>query len=187
MKELNSISNSNIQEFLEVLKLRFNNNKNRHQDIDWNKVYERIENKKDKLWFLYQMETTGGEPDVIGFDENTNEYLFCDCSKESPKGRRSLCYDNEALEARKKFKPENSAMNMAKEMGISILTEEEYRNLQLLGDFDTTTSSWIMTPSKIRSLGGAIFGDYRYGNVFIYHNGADSYYGSRGFRGILRV
>ena len=160
---------------------------NHHIGIDWNKVQTKIDAKPSKLFSLIQMEITGGEPDVIGYDDKNDEYIFCDCSIESPKGRRSICYDNEALESRKKFKPENSAINMAKAMGIKILDEDEYRTLQKLGNFDNTTSSWIMTPADIRILGGAIFGDYRYGKVFIYHNVADSYYSSRGFRGILRV
>lgn len=170
-----------------ILEKRFKANMNRHNDIEWEKVKERLITNLSKLSSLQKMEDTGGDPDVIGYDEKQDEYLFCDCSKESPKGRRSICYDNEALEARKKFKPENSAMNMAEAMGIKVLDEEEYQALQKLGNFDNTTSSWIMTPSDIRKLGGAIFGDYRYGKVFIYHNGADSYYGSRGFRGLLRL
>lgn len=159
----------------------------RHEGLDWNQIQQKLEANPMKLWSLHEMEKTEGEPDVIGFDEKTGEYLFCDCSKESPKGRRSLCYDREALEARKKHKPENSAMDMAKEMGIEILTEEQYRELQKLEPFDTKTSSWIKTPADIRERGGALFCDYRYGHVFVYHNGADSYYSSRGFRGLLKV
>lgn len=174
-------------EFITLLKERFEKNRHRHEEMDWEQIQEKIEANPDKLWSLFIMEQTGGETDVIGFDEATGEYLFCDCSKESPKGRRSLCYDREALESRKKHKPENSAMDMAKEMGIELLTEEQYRKLQELEHFDTKTSSWIFTPEEIRRQGGALFCDYRYGHVFVYHNGAESYYSSRGFRGLLRV
>lgn len=175
------------EELFNVLKERFEKNMHRHEGLDWNQIQQKLEANPMKLWSLHEMEKTEGEPDVIGFDEKTGEYLFCDCSKESPKGRRSLCYDREALEARKKHKPENSAMDMAKEMGIEILTEEQYRELQKLEPFDTKTSSWIKTPADIRERGGALFCDYRYGHVFVYHNGADSYYSSRGFRGLLKV
>lgn len=157
---------------------------NRHEGII---VQKKLEASPEKLWSLHEMESTGGEPDVVGYDNATGEYIFYDCSAESPKGRRSICYDHAALEARKQHKPENSAINMAADMGIEILTEEQYRELQKLGNFDMKTSSWIKTPAEIRKLGGAIFADYRYGQVFVYHNGADSYYGARGFRGSLKV
>ena len=172
---------------LSILKQRFEKNMHRHKELDWSKIQAKLEESPTKLWSLDQMEETEGEPDVIGYDVDTDEYIFCDCSKESPKGRRSVCYDHEALEARKKFKPENSAVNMATEMGIELLTEEEYQALQRLETVDTKTSSWLATPKEVRSLGGAIFGDWRFGRVFIYHNGAESYYGARGFRGKLRV
>lgn len=175
------------EDLLKVLKERFENNMHRHEGIEWNQVLERLESNPKKLWSLYEMERTEGEPDVVSFNEKTGEFIFCDCSKESPKGRRSVCYDREALESRKKHKPETSAMDMAKEMGIEILTEEQYRSLQQLETFDMKTSSWIQTPADIRERGGALFCDYRYGHVFVYHNGADSYYGSRGLRGLLRV
>ncbi len=175
------------EQLLNLLKARFEMNMNRHEGIEWEKVQAKLEQNPEKLWSLNEMEQTGGEPDVIGYDEETGEYIFCDCVKESPKGRRSVCYDRAALEARKKHKPENSAMDMAAEMGIELLTEEQYRTLQEFGPFDTKTSSWIKTPDDIREKGGALFCDYRYGHVFVYHNGADSYYGARGFRGILRV
>jgi hypothetical protein len=174
-------------ELIAIVKARFEKNKSRHKDLDWDKVQEKLEIHPEKLWSLNEMENTGGEPDVVALDEKTGEYLFCDCASESPKGRRSLCYDREALDSRKEFKPENSAIDLASEMGIEILTEEEYRELQQLGKFDTKTSSWILTPSDIRKLGGAIFADFRYNTVFIYHNGASSYYAVRGFRGKLRV
>ncbi|MCB0702695.1 MAG: DUF4256 domain-containing protein [Candidatus Kapaibacterium sp.] len=174
-------------ELVEILKERFENNKNRHEGIKWEEVLSKLESNPDKLWSLNEMELSGGEPDVVGFDSKTGEYIFFDCSAESPKGRRSVCYDHKALEARKKFPPENSAINMAAEMGVEILDENQYRKLQNLGEFDTKTSSWIKTPDKIRDLGGAIFADYRFGTVFVYHNGADSYYAARGFRGSVRV
>ncbi|MDF2588678.1 MAG: hypothetical protein K0S41_2519 [Anaerocolumna sp.] len=174
-------------ELLNVLKGRFEKNKNRHISIEWDKVQSKLESSIEKLWSLNEMERTGGEPDVVGFDETTGEYIFIDCSAESPKGRRSFCYDRKALDSRKEHKPENSAMDMAETMGVEILTEEEYRDLQKLGNFDMKTSSWIKTPLEIRELGGAIFADFRYNHTFIYHNGADSYYGARGFRGSLRV
>lgn len=172
---------------LETLKARFEENMTRHKGIQWPKVQARLEANPEKLWSLGEMERTGGEPDVVGHDKKTDEYLFFDCAKESPGGRRSVCYDREALEARKKHKPENSAVQMATDMGAELLTVEQYRNLQELGPFDTKTSSWLQTPSDIRKLGGAIFGDFRYGTVFVYHNGADSYYAARGFRCSLRV
>jgi len=175
------------QELLATLKERFNKNLNRHQSIDWAKVQTKLEANPKKLWVLDEMEITGGEPDVVGFDEKTGEYIFYDCAAETPKNRRSICYDHEALEARKEHKPANSAINMATEMGIEILSETEYRELQKLGKFDTKTSSWIKTPAEIRKLGGALFCDYRYGTVFVYHNGAESYYAARGFRGSLRI
>ncbi|WP_053363344.1 DUF4256 domain-containing protein [Bacillus sp. FJAT-27251] len=174
-------------ELLTALKTRFEKNMHRHEGLEWAKVQAKLEANPDKLWSLDEMEATGGEPDVVGYDQQMDEYIFYDCSAESPKGRRSVCYDREALEARKKHKPENSAMDMAASMGIDILTEEQYRELQKLGPFDQKTSSWIQTPSDIRKLGGALFCDYRFGHVFVYHNGADSYYGARGFRGSLRV
>lgn len=172
---------------LNTLKARFDINMNRHESLEWAKVQAKLEANLDKMWSLYEMERTGGEPDVVGYDEQKDEYIFYDCAPESPKGRRSICYDRAALEARKKHKPENSAKDMASDMGIKLLTEEEYRSLQKLGTFDLKTSSWIQTPADIRERGGALFCDYRYGHVFVYHNGADSYYGSRGFRGSLKV
>lgn len=172
---------------LSVLKSRFEKNMKRHKGIEWAKVQAKLENHPEKLWSLHEMESTGGEPDVVGFDKKTTEYIFYDCSAESPNGRRSFCYDNEALKSRKEHKPTNNAMDMAAAMGIELLTEEQYRELQKLGSFDTKTSSWLKTPDEIRKLGGAIFADFRYGNVFIYHNGAESYYAARGFRGLLKV
>jgi hypothetical protein len=175
------------EELLSVLQTRFEENMTRHKGLEWAKVQERLEAKPAKLRSLNEMETTGGEPDVVGYDKKTDEYIFYDCSAESPEGRRSLCYDHEALESRKEHKPKDSVVNMAASMGIDLLTEEQYRELQKLGHFDTKTSSWIVTPADIRKLGGAIFADFRYGHVFIYHNGAESYYATRGFRGSLRV
>jgi hypothetical protein len=175
------------EELLRALKTRFEKNMNRHKGLEWAKVQAKLEANTEKLWALNEMERTGGEPDVVGYDKKTGEYIFYDCSAESPKGRRSVCYDREGLESRKEHKPENSAIDMAAAMGIQILTEEEYRDLQKLGNFDAKTSSWLRTPSDIRKLGGAIFADFRYGNVFVYHNGAQSYYGVRAFRGSLRV
>ncbi|HHZ01109.1 MAG TPA: DUF4256 domain-containing protein [Sedimentibacter sp.] len=175
------------EEIIKILKDRFEKNMSRHKDLDWDKIQVKLKANPEKLWSLNEMEKTGGEPDVIAYDENTDEYIFFDCSPESPVGRRNVCYDNEALESRKQNKPENSAINMAHEMGIEILTEEQYRELQKLGSFDLKTSSWIKTPDKIRKLGGALFCDRRYDTVFVYHNGAESYYGARGFRGSLRV
>ncbi|MBH1940254.1 DUF4256 domain-containing protein [Mobilitalea sibirica] len=177
---------SNI-ELLNILKIRFEKNMNRHKGLEWVNVQAKLEANTDKLWSLNEMEMTGGEPDVVNYDEVTGEYIFYDCSVESPKGRRSICYDPKALESRKENKPKDSAIGMASAMGIELLTEEQYRELQKLGNFDMKTSSWLKTPPHIRKLGGAIFGDFRYGNVFIYHNGAESYYGARGFRGSLRV
>ncbi|MEY8350967.1 DUF4256 domain-containing protein [Bacillus cereus] len=175
------------EELLEVLKARFEKNMNRHQDLEWAKVQAKLDADTEKLWSLNEMERTGGEPDVVGHDKKKDEYIFYDCSAESPKGRRSVCYDLEALESRKKHKPENNAIDMATDMGIELLTEEQYRALQKLGDFDMKTSSWVQTPSDIRERGGALFCDYRFGHVFVYHNGAESYYAARGFRGSLRV
>lgn len=175
------------QGLLSVLKTRFEKNSQRHKGLDWAKVQTRLEANPGKLWSLDEMENTGGEPDVVGFDKKTGEYIFYDCAAESPAGRRSVCYDHEALEKRKENKPKNSAMGMAADMGIELLTEEKYRELQQLGKIDTKTSSWIVTPPAIRKLGGALFADYRYGTIFVYHNGAESYYAARGFRGSLRV
>ncbi len=175
------------KELIGILKTRFEKNKNRHTGIEWAGVQAKLEADTEKLSSLNEMEITGGEPDVVAYDKNTDEYIFFDCAAESPKGRRSVCYDHEALEARKKHKPGNSAVEMAKDMGIELLDEEQYRELQKLGKFDTKTSSWIKTPANIRRLGGAIFADFRYGTIFIYHNGAESYYAARGFRGALRV
>ena len=182
-----ALSHEQREEQLRTLKARFGRNMNRHEGLEWAKVQARLEANPEKLWSLHEMESTGGEPDVVGHDKETGEYIFYDCAAESPKGRRSLCYDRAALESRKKYKPENSAMEMAAAMGIELLTEEQYRELQKLGDFDTKTSSWLRTPADIRELGGAIFGDFRYAHVFVYHNGAESYYAARGFRGALRV
>ena len=175
------------KELLRTLKARFDKNMNRHKGLEWADVQAKVEASTEKLWSLNEMEGTGGEPDVVGYDKKTGEYIFYDCSDESPRGRRSVCYDREALDSRKEFKPEDTAMDMAAAMGIEVLTEEQYRELQTLGRFDTKTSSWLKTPSEIRKLGGAIFGDRRYNHVFVYHNGAPSYYGARGFRGSLRV
>jgi hypothetical protein len=175
------------EELLKTLKLRFEKNMNRHKGLEWDKVHSKLQANTEKLYSLNEMEITGGEPDVVGQDKKTSEYIFYDCSAESPKDRRSLCYDHEALEKRKEHKPADSAINMAADMGIELLTEEQYRDLQQLGNFDTKTSSWIKTPMEIRKLGGAVFCDRRYDHVFTYHNGADSYYAARGFRGSLRV
>ncbi|WP_405098690.1 DUF4256 domain-containing protein [Oceanobacillus sp. FSL H7-0719] len=183
----NDLTNEEQETLLQTLSARFEKNMHRHETLEWKKVEARLMASPDKLWSLSEMERTEGEPDVVGYDAETEHFLFFDCSKESPKGRRSICYDRQALEARKKHKPENSAMDMAAEMGIEMLTEEEYRALQELEKFDMKTSTWVKTPKDIRERGGAIFCDYRYGHVFVYHNGADSYYGSRGFRGVLRV
>lgn len=175
------------EELLKALKTRFEKNMNRHQGLGWAQVQAKLEAQAEKLWSLSEMERTGGEPDVIGHDKKTGEYIFYDCSAESPKDRRSLCYDREALESRKEHKPANNAMDVAAAMGIELLSEEQYRALQKLGNFDTKTSSWVQTPSAIRKLGGALFCDRRYDTVFLYHNGAESYYAARGFRGSLRV
>jgi hypothetical protein len=181
------LSAAQREALLSTLKARFEKHLKRHEGLDWAKVQARLEANSDKLWSLNEMENTGGEPDVIGHDEKTGEYIFYDCSAESPNGRRSICYDREALDARKEHKPKTSAMDMAAAMGVELLTEDDYRALQKLGEFDTKTSSWIITPPEIRKLGGALFMDRRYDHVFVYHNGADSYYAARGFRGSLRV
>ena len=181
------LSASQKDELLNILKARFEKNKSRHKAIEWAMVQVKLVAAKEKLWSLNEMELSGGEPDVVGYDKKTSEYIFYDCASESPKGRRSICYDHEALESRKENKPANSAVGMAADMGIELLTEAQYRELQQLGHFDTKTSSWVKTPVDIRKLGGAIFCDYRYGTVFVYHNGAESYYAARAFRGSLRV
>jgi hypothetical protein len=191
MKTTNSstkkLSPQQREELLRALKARFEKHMNRHKGLEWAKVQAKLEANAEKLWSLHEMERTGGEPDVVGHDKKTGEYIFYDCSAESPKGRRSLCYDREALDSRKEFKPEDNAMDMAAGMGVDLLTEEQYRELQKLGNFDLKTSSWVKTPSDIRKLGGALFADRRYDTVFVYHNGAPSYYAARGFRGSLRV
>jgi hypothetical protein len=182
-----NLSPQQREELLRTLKTRFEKNRNRHISIVWDKVQAKLEGNPEKLWSLSEMEETGGEPDVVGEDKKTGAYIFNDCSSESPKGRRSICYDREGLESRKENKPVSSAMDMADDMGIELLTEDQYRDLQKLGNFDMKTSSWIRTPADIRKLGGALFADFRYNHVFIYHNGAESYYAARGFRGSLRV
>ena len=193
MSKINSakkkLSAKQSEELFSVLKVRFEKNTSRHKDIEWTKVQAKLEAKasSEKLWSLHEMERTGGEPDVVGYDKKTGEYIFFDCSAESPGGRRSFCYDREALESRNENKPKNNTLDMAAAMGIEILTEESYRELQKLGQFDTKTSSWVKTPAEIRKLGGAIFCDFRYDRVFVYRNGAESYYAARGFRGLLRV
>lgn len=187
MKSNSELSTKQQAEIIAVLKARFEKNLNRHNGIEWTKLQAALEANVEKLWSLNEMEITGGEPDVVGFDKNLGEYIFFDCSPETPKGRRSVCYDREGLESRKEHKPENNAVDMAAAMGVEILSEDEYRQLQKLGKFDTKTSSWIKTPAEIRELGGALFCDCRYNNVFTYHNGAESYYGVRGFRASLRV
>jgi hypothetical protein len=187
MSNIYELSPKQREELLDALKARFEENMIRHKDRKWVDVLAKLEVNPEKLWSLNEMERTGGEPDVVGSDHNTGEYIFVDCSAESPKDRRNVCYDRKALESRKEFKPKDTAMDMANAMGIEILAEEQYRELQELGDFDTKTSSWLKTPPEIRKLGGAIFADRRYDHVFVYHNGADSYYGVRGFRGLLRV
>ena len=181
------LSSNQREELFRTIKIRFQKNMNRHKGIEWSMVQVKLESNPEKLWSLHEMETTGGEPDVVGYDKKTSEYIFYDCSLESPAGRRSFCYDREALESRKEHKPKNNAVGMATEMGIEILTEEQYRELQKLGSFDTKTSSWVKTPPEIRKPGGALFCDFRFGTVFVYHNGAESYYAGRGFRGSLRV
>jgi hypothetical protein len=187
MTNKKKLSSAQREELLKTLKARFEKNMNRHKGLEWAKVQAKLEADTEKLWSLNEMERTGGEPDVVGRDKKTGEYVFYDCSAESPKGRRRVCYDREALEFRKEHKPKDSAIDMATEMGIELLTEEQYRELQKLGEFDTKTSSWVKTPSDIRKLGGALFCDRRYDHVFVYHNGAESYYGARAFRGSLRV
>ena len=189
MANKKGLSPAQRQELVSILKARFEKNMNRHKGLEWTKVQARLDLPAggEKLWSLHEMERTGGEPDVVGFDKKTGEYIFYDCSAESPAGRRSICYDHAALESRKEHKPKNSAVGMAAEMGIEILTEEQYRDLQKLGQFDSKTSSWVKTPSEIRKLGGAVFADLRYNQVFVYHNGAESYYAVRGFRGSLKV
>jgi hypothetical protein len=182
-----TITKRQSEEILTVLKARFEKIMNRHKGLEWAKVQAKLEANAEQLWSLHEMERTGGEPDVVGHDKKTGEYIFYDCSAESPNGRRSLCYDREALESRKENKPEDSAMNLASAMGIELLTEQQYRELQKLENFDTKTSSWVKTPSDIRKLGGALFCDRRYNTVFVYHNGAESYYAARAFRGLLRV
>lgn len=175
------------EELLRTLETRFEKNRNRHIGLEWAKVQAKLQANSEKLRTLSEMERTGGEPDVVGYDNATGEYIFYDCSAESPKGRRSLCYDHEALESRKENKPENNVIDMAAAMGVALLTEDDYRYLQKLGNYDSKTSSWLKTPPEIRKLGGAIFADFRYGNVFVYHNGAESYYSARGFRGSIRI
>jgi hypothetical protein len=185
-----NLSSDQQEELIRILKARFGKNMNRHEVLEWAKLLAKLEanSKLDaKLWSLYEMERTGGEPDVVGLDKKTGEYIFYDCSAESPKGRRSVCYDRAGLESRKEYKPENNAVDMADAMGIEVLTEEQYRELQKFGNFDTKSSSWVKTPAEIRKLGGALFCDRRYNHVFVYHNSAESYYGVRGFRGLLRV
>ncbi|MRX40026.1 DUF4256 family protein [Flavobacterium sp. LC2016-23] len=183
----NKLSPDQQEAILHILQKRFEENTQRHEGLEWDKIQTKLQASPEKLGSLDEMERTEGEPDVIGYDKKTDEYIFVDCAAESPKGRRSICYDQEALEKRKENKPKDSAMNMAEEMGIEILTEAQYRELQQLGKFDTKTSSWIKTPADIRKLGGALFSDFRYNTVFVYHNGADSYYAARGFRGMLKV
>jgi len=186
-KDKKQLSAKEREELLGILKARFDKNMHRHQGFEWDKIQTRLEADPEKLWSLLQMEETGGEPDVVGHDQKTGEYIFYDCSAESPKGRRSLCYDRAALDSRKAHKPENSVVDMAGEMGIELLTEEQYTYLQQFGNFDTKTSSWVKTPTDVRKLGGAIFCDRRFGRIFTYHNGAESYYGARAFRGLLQV
>lgn len=185
--EKRELSLDQREELLKTLQTRFEKNRNRHPGIEWDEIQANLEANAEKLWSLNEMEMTGGEPDIVAFDHAAGEYLFYDCSAESPKGRRSVCYDREGLESRKEHRPENNAVDMAAAMGIELLTEEQYRKLQKLGSFDTKTSSWVRTPPDIRKLGGALFCDRRYDTVFVYHNGAESYYAARGFRGLLRV
>jgi len=187
MKNRKELSPEQREELIKTLKVRFEKNKSRHTGLEWANVQSKLEADADKLWSLGEMERTGGEPDVIAYDNRMDEYIFYDCSAETPKGRRSVCYDREALESRKEYKPENNAIDMAASMGIELLTEKQYRELQTFGKFDTKTSSWVKTPAEIRKLGGAIFCDRRYDHIFTYHNGAESYYAVRGFRGLLRV
>lgn len=181
------LSSDEHNALMQILQTRFEKNKHRHLDVDWSKVKLRLDAQPEKMWSLNEMEKTGGEPDVVAIDTTTNEIVFFDCAAESPKDRRSLCYDRDALKARKEFKPENNVIDMAKAMGIELMNEKQYRELQELGQFDTKTSSWIKTPDSIRKLGGALFADFRYNTTFIYHNGAQSYYAARGFRGVLKV
>ena len=187
LKAKPELSPKQREELLGILKARFEKNRNRHDELEWSGVKARLEANSKALWSLNEMETTGGEPDVVGHDKNTGEFIFFDCSAQSPKGRTNVCYDREALDARKEHKPKDSALDMAAAMGVEILTEAQYRELQKLGEFDTKSSSWVKTPADIRKLGGSLFCDRRFGHVFVYHNGAESYYGSRGFRGWLRV
>jgi len=192
METKKELTQAQQEELLSVLKARFMKNMNRHKGLEWVEILAKLEvypdnNREEKLWSLNEMERTGGEPDVVAFEKKTGEYIFYDCSAESPKDRRSMCYDRQALESRKAHKPKNSVVDMAATMGIELLTEEKYRDLQQLGGFDTKTSNWVKTPPEIRKLGGAIFCDFRYGQVFTYHNGAESYYAARGFRGSLRI
>jgi len=187
MKNTKELSPDQVIELIGILKVRFEKNMNRHKGLEWDKLPAKLEENTKKMWSLNEMERTGGEPDVVGYNKQTDEYIFYDCSPESPIGRRSICYDREGQESRKEHKPESNAMDMAAAMGIELLTEEQYRELQKLGDFDTKTSSWIKTPSEIRKPGGALFCDRRYNHVFVYHNGAESYYAARGFRGSLRL
>jgi hypothetical protein len=187
MENTKELSAEQIDVLLKTLKTRFEKNINRHEDIEWNDILTRLKTNTEKLWSLNEMEKTGGEPDVVGYDETTNEYIFYDCSTESPTGRRSLCYDHEGLESRKENKPENNAIDMAKTMGVELLTEEQYRELQQLGDFDTKTSSWLKTPAEIRKLGGALFAEFRYNTIFVFHNSTPSYYNVRGFRSSFKI
>jgi len=184
---MKKLSSEQQEELIKILKIRFEKNPNRHENIKWENVQKKLESNPEKLWSLHEMERTEGEPDVVGYDKKTDEYLFVDCSAESPKGRRSLCYDRKALDSRKENKPANSAIDLASEIGIEILDEEQYRELQTFGNFDLKTSSWVKTPDEIRNLGGAVFCDKRYNTIFLYHNGAESYYAARGFRGSLKV
>ena len=187
MKSNQKLAHKEAEELIRTLKSRFEKNMNRHKGLEWSEVRAKLERSAEKLWSLNEMDTTGGEPDIVGQDKKTGEYIFYDCSSETPKGRRSFCYDREALQSRKENKPANSAIDVAADMGIEILSEEQYRELQTLGNFDTKTSSWVQTPDNIRKLGGALFCDRRYDTVFVYHNGAESYYAARGFRGWLKV
>ncbi len=187
MPQKKQLSEKETIELLDILQQRFEKNKSRHENLEWTKIEAKLNSNPSKLWSLYQMENSGGEPDVVDYDEKTDEYIFFDCSAESPKGRRSFCYDRKALDARKEHKPQNDVITAAKEMGIELFSEEQYRYLQSLGKFDLKTSSWIKTPKDIRELGGALFCDRRYNTVFVYHNGADSYYAARAFRGVLKV
>ena len=182
-----NLTSEQCKKLIKILKTRFEKNMNRHKGLEWSAVEKKLQKNSDKLWSLNEMESTGWEPDIIGYDKKTGEYTYCDCAPETPAGRRSICYDNASLASRKENKPKNSAQGMAYEMGIEILTEEQYRELQKLGKFDTKTSSWIKTPAAIRKLGGAIFADYRYDTVFVYHNGAESYYAGRAFRGVIKI